>query len=183
MGWEDPSESDFFQIKNHNGALVLVAVNEYLPDFKTSMGPGQAIRAEIAVVDGPGAGMRFSDALLFNKKIVPQLRNSIGSTILARIGTGQAKAGQSAPYELHKAGHGDAELANAYVKANGDVEAKVGDVSQAGGGYAPDNEAWRVQQSQQASRPPAAAPSLPTPPPMPATYASVPASTDDEPPF
>lgn len=178
MAWEDPSESDFFQIKDHVGALVLVAVNEYLPSFPTSMGPSQAIRAEIAVVDGPGVGKRYPDAMLFNKKIVPQLRSSIGTTILARISTGDAKPGQSAPYILAKAGLGDADKANAYVKQYGDVESAPADRSMANpqGTYAADEPQWRVQQArQQAASAPA--PGYPPAPPMPPTYAS------DEAPF
>lgn len=183
MAWEDPAESDFFQIKNHVGALCLIAVNEYLPSFPTTMGPSQAIRAEIAVVDGPGTGKRYPDALLFNKKLVPQLRNSIGSTILARIGQGKANPGQSAPYILDKAGPGDADKANAWVAANGDIESKPADQSMASSqGYAPDNEQWRVQQARQQQAYPQAG-QMPTPPQYPSSYTSVPANQGDEPPF
>lgn len=189
MGWTDPSDSEFFEIKKHVGALCLVAVNEYVPSMTTAMGTSPAVRAEVAVIDGPGAGARYPDALFFGKKIVPQLKGSIGSTILGRIGQGQARPGQSAPYILEKAGPGDADKANAYVAQHGDVESKptTPDVSMAGPqGYAPDNGVqWRGQPQAQ---PPAQG--LPQPPPYPqgngGTYtqpARVGGPSEGEPPF
>lgn len=188
MGWTDPSDSEFFQIKTHVGSLCLIAVNEYVPSMTTAMGTGPAVRAEVAVVDGPGAGERYPDALFFGKKIVPQLKSSVGSTVLGRIVLGQAKAGQSAPYQLDKANGSDANKASAYVQTYGDVEAKPVDTSMAGpNGYAPDNEQWKVQQSQQQrATPPPPAPQLPPPPAYPATFtqpANVGAPQGDEPPF
>lgn len=193
MGWEDPSESDFFEIKQFVGCLALIAVNEYLPNFVTSMGASPAVRAEVAIIDGPQAGKRFVDALFFGKKIVPQLRNSVGSTVLGRVVKGEAKAGQSAPYQLQKATAEDGQAANAYVKAHGDVDSKPVDTSMASPqGYAPDNEQWRVQQAQQQQAPQQASqhPQLiqhqgyPPPPPMPSTYTAPAAvGADDQPPF
>lgn len=194
MGWEDPSESDFFQIKDHVGALALIAVNEYLPAMQTTMGTSPAIRAEIAIVDGPGAGKRFPDALVFNKKLIPQLRNSIGSTVLGRIGQGKANPGQSAPYILEKSAPGDAEKANAYVAQYGDVESKPADRSMANpqGTYAADQPQWKVQQAQQQQyqqqpqqqfQQQPQGQGYPTPPPMPQTYVQPQHAGNDEPPF
>lgn len=193
MGWTDPTDPEFFEIKKYVGSLVLVAVNEYLPVFTTAQGTAPAVRAEVAVVDGPGAGDRYPDAMFFGKRIVPQLQRSVGSTVLGRIGLGDKKAGQNAPYQLDKAGAGDAEKANAYVQAHGDVESRPveTDTSQAGGGgYAPDNEQWASQRN----TPPQQQPSLPTPPSYPTTNTGAgetytqPARVgggqgDDEPPF
>lgn len=123
--WDDPAESDFFTIKDYVGSLCLIAVNGFTEKFATAMGERDTVRAEIAVVDGPGAGARYGEALIFGAKIVPQLKGKIGSVVLGRIGRGLAKAGQSAPYILEKATVKDAELANAWVKKNGPVEANV----------------------------------------------------------
>lgn len=192
MAWEDPSESDYFKIKEHVGALVLIAVNGFEPNISTAMGVGQAIRGEVAIVDGPDTGKRYPDALIFNKKLIPQLRNSIGSTILGRIAQGQANPGQSAPFILEKAGHGDAEKATAFVTKFGDVESHPADRSQANpqGAYAPDQPQWKVQQAQQQQAPQqqyqpqqqyAPQGGYPPPPPMPQTYAQAPG--DEQPPF
>lgn len=197
MGWSDPSESEFFEIKQHVGSLCLIAVNEYVPSMTTTMGTSPAVRAEVAIVDGPGAGKRYPDALFFGKKIVPQLKASIGSTILGRIVTGQARPGQSAPYQLEKATGEDAAKANAWVAANGDVESTPVDTSMASPqGYAPDPSVqWRVQGQQavpaQQNLPNAGYPQqsqgqMPPPPNYPATYtqpAGVGGPQGDEPPF
>lgn len=189
MDWNAPSEGEFFTIKNHVGALVILAVNEYLPAFTTSMGVSPAVKAEVAIIDGPGEGQRYPDALFFGKKIVPQMKTQVGSVILGRIITGTARPGQSAPYQLAKASLEDAELANKWVEENGSIESKPVDVSAGGGQYAPDNENWASQrqaapaapqQAQQGVRVVQGA-GLPTPPAYPATYGG--ATTDDEPPF
>lgn len=190
MNWDQPAESDFFKIAEHLGDLVLVAVNGYDPAFPTSMGPGPCIRAEIAIVEGTNAGARYPDALLFNKKIVPQLRTSLGSVILARIGQGTARPGQSAPYELNSFTKDDAQKANDWVKANGPVEANVAadPRSATGNAYSPDDASWEKARANTSNAQSSAAPSYPTaklpdPPARPATYAQVAANGDDEPPF
>jgi hypothetical protein len=183
MGWTDPSDAEFFEIKKYIGSLVLVAVNEYIPSFTTAQGTAPAVRAEVAVVDGPGAGDRYPDAMFFGRRIVPQLQRSVGTTILGRIGQGEKKAGQNAPFQLEKAGPGDADKANAYVKTNGDVESHP--ITQTAYAAPADTsgENWKVAgaQAQQAQ-------GLPTPPSYPSTYtqpANVGAGSSgtDEPPF
>lgn len=125
MTWDDPAESDFFTIKDHVGSLCLIAVNGFTEKFPTAMGERDTVKAEIVVIDGPGEGSRYGEALIFGAKIVPQLKGKIGSTVLGRINKGLAKAGQSAPYILDKASKEDAALANRWVKSHGDVEAHV----------------------------------------------------------
>lgn len=124
MPFEAPGSADYFQMKDHIGSLVLIAVNEYKVGVSTAAGVSDIIRGEIAVVDGPGVGGRYGDSMIFGKKLVPQLRNQIGKTVLGRIRQGKADVGKSAPYILEEATLADAELANQYVKANGDVESR-----------------------------------------------------------
>lgn len=186
--WSDPNDAAFFEIKKYAptedrpGALCLIAVNEYIPSFTTAQGTAPAVRAEVAVIDGPRAGDRYPDAMFFGKRIVPQLRNSVGSVVLGRIGYGEKKAGQNAPYQLDKATAEDAQKATAYVQANGPVESKpiVQTVNQ------PDTsgENWKVAGAQAQSQ--GQSQGLPTPPPYPATYtqpANAGARGGDEPPF
>lgn len=186
MGWTDPTDPEFFEIAKHLGSLCLIAVNEYVPSITTSAGTSAAVRAEVAVIDGPNAGARFPDAMFFGKKIVPQLKASLGSTILGRIGHGEKQAGKNAPYIVEKATAADAAKATEYVKAHGDVNSHPvqTDTSMASSkGYAPDP----------APREASTGPSLPEPPPYPGTTASASTYTqpagvggraqDDEPPF
>lgn len=150
MDWNNPDEGEYFEIKKHVGALAIIAVNEYLPNFVTSMGPGQAVRAEVVVIDGPGEGARYPDALFFGKKIVPQMKAQVGSVVLGRIGQGQARPGQSPPYVLQKATQEDGKTANDWVNTNGPVESKPVDTSAgASGSYAPDDGVQWASQRQQ----------------------------------
>lgn len=125
MSYDDPDTSDFFTIKNHVGDLVIIAVNEFMPNFPTAMGTRDTIKAEIAVVDGKNKGARYAEALIFGSKLVPQLRNKVGSVVLGRINTGLAKAGQSAPYILDKASPQEYDSADAWTKVNGDVNSSA----------------------------------------------------------
>jgi hypothetical protein len=172
--WSDPTDPEFFEIAKHVGSLCLIAVNEHIPTMTTSIGTGSAVRAEVAVVDGPNAGNRYPDALFFGKKIVPQLKASVGSTILGRIGQGEKQPGKNAPYIVEKARPGDADKANAYVKAHGDVESKP--IAQTAY-QAPSDENWKVAGAAQ----PGSQQNLPTPPSYPATYTSVGAQSDEAP--
>jgi len=186
MPWSDPTDPEFFEIAKHLGSLCLIAVNEYIPTMTTSAGTGSAVRAEVAVIDGPMAGKRYPDAMFFGKKIVPQLKASHGSTILGRIGQGEKQAGKNAPFIVEKATTDDAAKATAYVQAHGDVNSQpvTTDTSMASAkGYAPDPATPREATS---------SPSLPEPPPYPGTvtggtYTNQPARVtvpqDDDPPF
>lgn len=123
--WDTPDTSDFFTIKDHVGDLVIIAVNEFTPDFVTAMGVRDTIKAEIAIVDGNEADTRYAEALLFGSRVVPQLRGKIGAVVLGRIARGTAKPGQSAPYLIEKPTQHDKELATKWVKVNGEVNAKA----------------------------------------------------------
>jgi len=81
--FDDADTSDFFTIKEHVGDLVIIAVNKFTPSFPTINGERDTIHAEVAIVEGKGVDTRYGEALLFGSKLVPQLRNKIGSTIVA----------------------------------------------------------------------------------------------------
>lgn len=121
MEFGKPGTSDQFTIKDHVGSLVIVAVNGFIPQYATSFGLRDTIRAEIVVIDGPGAGTRYPDGMIFSSKMVPQLKGQIGSVVLGRVNLGRAKPGQNAPYVLDEPTLGDVEIANKWVAENGDV--------------------------------------------------------------
>lgn len=122
--WDDPDNSEFFVIKDHVGDLLIIAVNEYIPQFPTTNGVRDTVKAEIAVVEGNGADLRFPDALLFGSKLVPQLRNKVGTTVLGRLNLGEKQAGKNAPYILDRPTAEDKALASKWVSANGSVTAQ-----------------------------------------------------------
>jgi hypothetical protein len=123
--WDSPAEPEYFKIADHVGSLCIFEVNEVLEEFVTSMGPGTAVKAAITVVDGPGKGDFYEEALLFGRRVVPQLRSKVGGVVLGTITKGTAKPGQSAPYQIEAATEAQKKMAAPY-------RAKVGAVPRGG---------------------------------------------------
>jgi len=100
------------------GSLLVVEPTEDIEHIQTAFTePGQktsAVRANVYVIDGPHAGLVRSDALIFPRVMQGQLRGSIGQKVLARLGRGEAKKGQSAPWIL------DGKVTDADRNAAGD---------------------------------------------------------------
>jgi hypothetical protein len=89
--------------EDHKGALLLIEPLSFETGIHTSFGDADAVKANVAVVDGPGAGESFDDCLVFPKLLASQLKGQIGSKVLGRLGQGTAKPGQSAPWLLQEA--------------------------------------------------------------------------------
>lgn len=119
--WNDPDTSDFFTIKEHVGDLVILAVNKFTPNYQTVNGERDTIHAELVIVEGNGQDTRYSEALLFGSKLVPQLRNKLGQVVLGRIALGDKMPGKNAPYILTKPTDEDKALATKWTARNGDV--------------------------------------------------------------
>lgn len=178
MGFAEPDSPDQFKVADHVGSLALIAVNGHQPEFTTAYGTRAIIRCEIAIIDGPTAGQRYGDAMLFQSKLVPQLRGSIGQTVLGRFAKGKPQPGQNAPLILDKPTHDDVAIAEKWVQDNGDVESHPIDMTAPP--LAPvDGEQWRVGQTSPPSqlRAPAGQVSAQ------ARYGAPPSAQDDEPPF
>lgn len=119
--WDTPDTPDFFQIKEHVGDLVIIAPAKFTPKMPTTNGERDAITAEVGIVEGNMEGTRWNEALLFGSKLVPQLRNKVGSVILGRIQLGEKQAGKNPPYILAKATDDDKAKASKWVQVNGDI--------------------------------------------------------------
>ncbi len=102
-------------LKPLTGALLLVDVHALEQGIQTTFGPTDAVRADVTVLDGPLAGERYRDTLLFPKVLQQQLRGQIGQKVLGRLGTGAAKPGQSAPWVLAEATDQDTKVAVAHL--------------------------------------------------------------------
>lgn len=90
-----------------NGCLLIVQPTEIVNQIATSFGPSDAVRANVIIVDGPEAGTHYDDTLIFPKVLKSQLTSKVGQTVLGRLGQGQAKPGQNAPWTLNPAGPAD----------------------------------------------------------------------------
>lgn len=79
------------------GHLLVVEPLEFIENMPTAMGSSDAIRVNVHdITDGTST----ESVLWFNKVLTASLKNTIGSKVLAVMGRGQAKPGQSAPYIL-----------------------------------------------------------------------------------
>lgn len=102
-------------LKTLHGSLLLITVSAVESGIQTVHGPSDAIRADIAVLDGTEKGEEYSDALLFPKVLQSQLKSRVGQKVLGRLGQGQAKPGQSAPWVLQEATPEDKQVGIAYL--------------------------------------------------------------------
>jgi hypothetical protein len=88
---------------DHKGALLVIEPKEFEANIPTTYGFADAVKADVYVIDGPGAGSGYNDTLVFPKLLVSQLKAGVGTKILGRLGQGTAKSGQSAPWLLEAA--------------------------------------------------------------------------------
>lgn len=105
------------KITDYNGMLLLLTPTAFLEKVPTQYGPSDCVEAEMAVLDGAKAGEAHSAVRIFQKALMGQLRPKIGSgrMVLGRLGTGQAKAGQSAPWVLHDPTDADKQTARNHL--------------------------------------------------------------------
>lgn len=113
--FELPASATGLDLKSLLGSLLLVTAHEVATGISTTFGPTDAIRADVAVLDGALAGEEFHDTLIFPKVLQAQLRSRIGGKVLGRLGQGQAKPGQSAPWVLTDPTDADRQLGLAWL--------------------------------------------------------------------
>lgn len=125
MPYADPSTPSGVDLKALNGSLLLIEALEHEKAITTVHGDTDAIRCNIAVLDGDDKGEVYSDVLVFPRRLVSQLKHHVkGDKVLGRLGQGEAKPGMSAPWVLNSATDADrktAEKYEAYVAAKQDT--------------------------------------------------------------
>ncbi len=104
------------QWAEHKGALLVIDVLSLEQGIQTSYGTADAVRANVAVIDGPGAPADYDDTLIFPKILQSQSKGSVGRKVLGRLTQGQAKAGQSPPWMLDAATANDITAAELWLK-------------------------------------------------------------------
>jgi hypothetical protein len=108
--FSSPASATGLDLKGLQGALLLIDVHSVESGITTTFGPTDAVRADVAVLDGPLAGETYTDTLIFPKVLQSQLRSMVGGKVLGRLGQGQAKPGQSAPWVLGDPTEADRQL-------------------------------------------------------------------------
>lgn len=110
INWED-----------HKGALLLIEPTSFESQVNTRFGSNDAVKANVHVIDGPGAGESYADCLIFPKLLLAQAKGQIGKKILGRLGQGEGKTGQSPPWIFNEASADDITKGEAWVRANAPI--------------------------------------------------------------
>ena len=97
-----------------NGALLLIEVTGQDFGVVTSFGTSDPVRGNVVALDGSLKGSTYTDTLFFPKVLISQLKGSVGKKVLARLGRGVAKPGQSAPWTLNPPTEDDKAIARKY---------------------------------------------------------------------
>ena len=100
------------------GHLVLVDVKSQETDIVTAYGTTDAIRGDVIDLDTDD---QYTDTLVFPKVLQGQLRPRIGGKVLGRVGQGEKKPGQSAPWKLEDPSEADKAKARAWIDRNKDA--------------------------------------------------------------
>jgi hypothetical protein len=111
----DPGSSTSVDWSQHVGELLMLTVHGVEREVATVHGVTDAIRADVVVLDGAHRGEEYADTLVFPKLLQSQLRSRIGQKVLGRLGQGEAKRGQSAPWQLNAATDQDKQTGRAYL--------------------------------------------------------------------
>lgn len=119
-----PSSAAGIEWKTLKGALLLVKVHGIEAEINTVHGASSAVRADVIVLDDKGesdAGTSFADTLVFPKVLQSQIKGSVGGMVLGRLGQGEAKKGQSAPWMLSEATEADKNIGREYLAAQSEA--------------------------------------------------------------
>lgn len=157
------------------GRLLLIRPLSHERDILTSYGTTDAVRCTIAELDGPDAETTHEDVMLFGRGLVGQLRAALDSgvaMVLGRMGQGQAKPGQSAPWRLLDPTEQDATTARAFLARRHDQQPPA----------APQHSAPAPQPTPATSQPQTPAPPQ-APSAQPQSPFGAPAPASEEPPF
>ncbi|MFE3449645.1 hypothetical protein ACFXJ8_11985 [Nonomuraea sp. NPDC059194] len=115
-----PSAASDFRAKDHVGHLLLIYVRDLRKDIVTAYGTSDAIQADVVVLTSPEGPRVETSVLFFQKPLIGSLQASIGKDpVLARLGQGVAKPGQSAPYILNPFNEADAAFATQWLQSVG----------------------------------------------------------------
>lgn len=113
-----PSSASGITWADLKGALLLFKVHGVEAEVNTVHGANPAVRADVIVLDDKSsvdAETAYVDTLVFPKVLQSQIKGSIGGMVLGRLGQGEAKKGQSAPWMLSEATDADKKVGMDYL--------------------------------------------------------------------
>lgn len=124
--FDKPASMVGIDFKEHVGRLVIFDVHGIEKDITTQHGLTDAVRADITVLDGPQAGTRLIDTLVFPRVLQGQLRSRVGKKVLGRIGQAPAQAGKNPAWQLLEATEADTAIGKAHLAGAVHAPASVG---------------------------------------------------------
>jgi hypothetical protein len=102
-----PNDGELVKPKDIVGHLLICRALGTVQGINVNGTLKDGIRLDLVILTTPGAdgqpGKTFRDITWINSKLIGSLKNSIGTMVLARMGIGQAKPGQSVPFVLDDA--------------------------------------------------------------------------------
>ena len=114
--FDSPASSIGIRWEELNGRLLLITPLAFEAAIKTVHGAADAVRANVVVLDGTAALSEYRDTLIFPKILMSQVRANIGTSRanLGRLGQGEKKPGQTAPWKLSDPTDTDKDVARSY---------------------------------------------------------------------
>lgn len=109
-----PTSGDAIQWGDLKGKLLVIEPLSFEVGFKTSFGESDCVRANVCALTGPDTADEYEDTLIFPRLLVSQTKQQIGKKVVGRLGQGNAKPGQSAPWLLEEANAEDIAKAQAW---------------------------------------------------------------------
>lgn len=113
--FEKPASATGIQWADYKGRLLLIEPHSVEASIPTSLGDKEAVRADITIIDGASGVEEFRDVLIFPRVLIGQTRSMVGKKVLGRLGQGQAKPGQSAPWRLDDPTDADIAAGTAHI--------------------------------------------------------------------
>jgi hypothetical protein len=97
------------------GRLLVIEPHAVEKDIQTSLGAKDAVRADVHVIDGEPES--YADTLIFPRVLISQTSSKVGEMVLGRLGQGQAKPGQSAPWTIQAPSEQDVATGMAWLES------------------------------------------------------------------
>lgn len=98
-----------------NGKLLVIEPKTVEEGVQTVHGLANPVKADVHVLEAPGG--EYIDTLIFPKVLCAQTGSRIGQKVLGRLGQGQAKPGQSAPWMIQDPTEQDIAVGTAWLNS------------------------------------------------------------------
>lgn len=113
-----PASASGVKVTEFEGRLLLLTPTSYEEGIDTSYGEKDAVKTNLVVIDedSPADSEEHEGILLFQGRLIGQTKPFVGKgLVLGRLGKGEAKKGQSAPWMLLDPSEDEKKVGRAYL--------------------------------------------------------------------